>query len=238
MYMATIRNVIIHHAGGAGANDFASTRHHTFETINSYHAERWRDSAPTWQAYRSRLGYHAGYNVLYDPKTRVFKQARMLGEETAAARGRNFDSFHLCIIGNNNKKPNSQGPVDPMQQFMLEDIVAYLYDLINGNTRGVQVAPGTTLNFSIARVYPHREFSNTMCYGTALPDTYFRDQLTKYRSTGKDALKLENDKLKERNVLLQMYLRWYVRAYNQLKSRDLAGRYDDWREDPERIDQS
>lgn len=238
--MSVIKHIVLHHTGGARSNDYASTRHHTFDTINDYHAARWRSERHTWPAYTSKLGHQCGYNVVYDAKTRTFRQARMIGEETAAARGRNFDSFHLCIIGNYNTNPTGSGTVDPLERFMVEDIVSYLDNLINGNTRGVQVASGTTLDLSVARVHPHREFSSTLCYGTGIPDTYFRDQLVKYGAKDSTALQLENKKLRERNALLKTYLKFYIRVYNALKGNQRAvgaERIDDWREDPERIDQ-
>ena len=243
--MSTLNNIIIHHSGGAGANDFASTRHHTVQTINEYHKQRWAASAATWKAYKSMLGYHAGYNVLYDPKTRTFTQTRMIGEETAAVIGKNFDTFHLCIIGNYNKNRHSTGSVDKVTQEMLTDIVTFLHDLVNGNKRKLKVAFGIKVNLSLARIYPHRKFSRTFCYGSAIPDNYYRDMALKYKpevsvpkqeNAGTDQELIE---LKERNVILLRLLKMYIAAYNSLRGKpktSLGGSgIEGWREDPENL---
>lgn len=197
-----VKNIALHHSGGLGNNQYASTQHLTFKDIENYHRYRWN--------FRSTLGEYAGYGVGYDPKTRKWKQWRAIGEEMAAQRGHNFDTFPVLIIGNYQRQPfsNPGKPVDPVTKTMEADVASFLYDLVNGNKRGLAVKPGTTLNFSTTRVYPHRFFNpGTDCYGTFLSDNWARDLLVKYKEVS-----VEDDTvvLKERIKSLQLLIKLYM----------------------------
>lgn len=177
--MSTIKNIAVHHSGGLGSDQFASTRHLTFNSIENAHAGR-RDWFG-YHAHLSSLGYHVGYNFVYDPKTREFTQARAIGEETLAQVGYNFNTISICIIGNYMRKPLTQESVDPMTLQMEADIAHFIRDLINGNKRSYIVAEGTQLSLSESRVYAHRVLQpTTNCYGTFLLDNWARDLLTEY----------------------------------------------------------
>lgn len=179
--MATLKNIAVHHAGGLGNDVYASTRSLTVESINAAHKTRW--NFPSSLKDKNGKPWYFGYNVIYDPKDRSFTQGRALGEETAAQYGYNFDTFSICIIGNYMKKPlgSPAGAVDPFDKQIQEDITLFLFDLINGNKRALKVEPGTTLNFAISRVQPHRFFGQTDCYGSYIADSFFRDQLVAYK---------------------------------------------------------
>ena len=77
------------------------------------------------------------------------------------------------------------------------NVAAYLHKLINGNQENLIVAPNTTLNFSIKRIYAHRFFSNTLCYGMFLANNWAQELVIKYKKPGKVDYKLrfsdEND---------------------------------------------
>lgn len=193
-----IKNIAIHHSGGLGQDNFASTRHLTFANINSFHKQRWN--------FLSSMDMYAGYNAGYDPKTRQFIQWRAIGEETASQKGYNHNTFSLCIIGNYNAINGKS--VDPMTIEMERDIARYLSDLIHGNKRNLVVASGTKVNLSMTRIYPHRFFGNTMCYGTGLIDSWGRNLLTKYK-----VKEVDNDivEMQERLALYQQLLQVYLK---------------------------
>lgn len=174
-----IENIFIHHSGGLGNDNFASTLQTTPQDISKYHKARWNFAS---QYIKDETLRYTGYNVVYDPKTRKFTQCRAIGEETAAVIGYNFNSFHLCIIGNYNKKPLSTESVDPMFTYMVEDITHFLIDLINNNARNLIVAKGLDLKLSKTRIFPHRKAANTMCYGTSLDDNFFLKKVTEYKA--------------------------------------------------------
>ncbi|MEK6883257.1 MAG: hypothetical protein AABY22_26760 [Nanoarchaeota archaeon] len=164
-----IKNISVHHSGGSESNRYFSTAHFTFNEINEYHKQKWN--------FKSSLGSYAGYNAGYDSKSRSFVQWRVIGEETAALFGEHFDTFSLCIIGNFNLKPfgSPRMPVDPMTFNIETDVALYLQDLIEGNKRQLIVSSGTQLDFSYQRVYAHRFFKDTDCYGTFLTNTWARE---------------------------------------------------------------
>lgn len=203
--MATIRNIAIHHAGGLGNDKYASTKHLTVGHINNAHKTRWE--FPSTMKQPNGTPWYFGYNVIYDPKDRSFTQGRALGEETAAQYGYNFDTFSVCIIGNFMRRPmsNPSASVDPLTKQIEEDIVLFLHDLINGNKRRLTVLPGTTVELAIERVRPHRFYQTTECYGTGIPENYFRDLLIQYKPvvvTAPDG-KTKEQILEERNRLMQ-----------------------------------
>jgi len=206
-----IKNIVCHHAGGLGTNDLASTRHLSPEHISRAHKERW--NAPS-EIQDERYRY-AGYNFIYDPKTRLFVQCRAIGEETMAVKGQNFNSIHLCIIGNYNRAM-SGFTIDNLDDDIRQDIVKFLYDLIYGNARGLVLATQEiALDLDPSRVYAHRFFYQTDCYGTGLADTYFRDLLAQYKPMIEETIDTTTEEIRcepvrtltERIGILQMLLR-------------------------------
>lgn len=179
--MSEIKNIALHHAGGSGNDPYASTRHLTVDGINADHKARW--NFPSSLKDPKGTPWYFGYNVIYNPKDRSFTQGRAIGEETAAQFGYNFDTFSICIIGNFMRRPltNPSAPVDPFTQQTKDDITLFLFDLINGNKRGLKIAPGAKISLDIARVWPHRHYGQTDCYGSFISDTFFRDQLVAYK---------------------------------------------------------
>jgi hypothetical protein len=203
--MAKLSNIAVHHSGGSLADPYASTLNLTPQMISSYHRQRWNNYNPSKYVLNESIRW-AGYNVIYDPKTRTFTQCRALGEETMAQYGHNFDTFSLCIIGNYMKDPgNSYGSsVDAMTDEMEDDISRFLTKLINKDYSDVIVAPGTELNFSIARTGPHRMYQQTNCYGTALSNKWIQDLLVEKKIPKANA-EMEK-KLALYKRLLELYL--------------------------------
>jgi len=202
-----ITNIVVHHSGGLGTNNQASTAHLTTAHIEAHHKRKW--------SFLSDLGYYSGYNTIYDPKARAFYERRAVGEETAAQRGHNFDTFSICIIGNFNQRGWTRTSVDPMTKQIEQDVSMYLRDLIDGNKRRLIVSGNSKLRFSIARVYAHRFFSATSCYGTFLSGNWMRDLLVKYDRVelGEEGKRAE---LKEKLALVQMILKLYIKLNDLL----------------------
>lgn len=184
-----MKDIYIHHSGSIGSDKYSSSAHLTPAQINQAHKERWN--------FKSSLGYFGGYNVIYDPKTREFTQHRAIGEETAAQRGYN-NEFSLCIIGNYSRTPIGapKSSVDELKPQTRTDVSEFLFDLINGNIRQLRVHSGTTPNFSIQRVFPHRKVGSTECYGSFLDDTVFKA----------DLINLYTEKIGLLKKLLELYL--------------------------------
>lgn len=183
VYMADIRFIAIHHAGGIASDPYASSLALTPAKVSTAHKARW-DFPSEYMKDPAGKPWYGGYNCIYDPKDRSFTQFRAIGEETAAQYGYNFNTFSVCIIGNYSKRPLGApaGTVDPMTETIKDDIAKFLHDLMEGNRRGLVVAPGTGLDFDISRVHPHRFYQQTECYGTGLDDNLFRDLLVAYNT--------------------------------------------------------
>ncbi len=217
--MGVISYIAVHHSGGIASDPNASSAALTPERISEAHKVRWdfpskfmRQPAPEGQV---NWPWYAGYNVIYDPKTRVFTQTRAIGEETAAQYGYNFNTFSLCIIGNFTVKPGSwpRASVDPMTEQIQHDVTSFLHELIDGNKRNLTVAPGTKIDLAIARVNPHRFYQTTECYGYFLADNLFRDLLIAWKPKEYPIPALE-----KRSTLEQLYLQLIAKLQDILRS--------------------
>jgi len=210
-----ITKIVAHHSGGLGINNQASTRHLTPYQIATHHKNKW--NFPSKFITDPVLKY-GGYNAIYDVKTCTFHQCRGIGEETAAQRGHNSDTFSLCIIGNYNKSTRSSFSVDPITDIMEQDIAIYLQHLINGNKLGLVVASNTRMNFAVSRTYAHRFFSSTECYGTYLSDNWIRNLLIKNRPV--DVYDVDKAViLRERLKLIQLLLKAYSQVADLLRQK-------------------
>lgn len=213
--MRSILNIAVHHAGGTQADYYASSLHMTPAGISEAHKGRWNFPSQYMKDPAGRPWY-GGYNCIYDPKDRTFTQFRAIGEETAAQIGFNFNTFSLCIIGNYMIKPGSwpRASVDPLTEQIQRDVTMFLHDLIDGNKRGLFVAPDTTINLDVSRVHPHRYYqAGTDCYGTFSSDTYFRDLLITFKPVPvppidqrPTAISTSTVTLEQRNALIQSLL--------------------------------
>lgn len=202
--MLNIQNIAIHNAGGVASDPYASAAGLTVLGIDSAHKARWNFPSEYMHSVGATMHY-AGYNFIYDPKTRVFTQTRAIGEETAAQIGHNFDTVSICIIANFQKRPigSPAGTVDPLTAQIKEDVTMFLFDLINGNKRSVFIVPGTTVNLSVYRVMPHRFYqAGTECYGSGLNDTIFRDALIAYKPAAYNPQPVITITLEERNKVI------------------------------------
>lgn len=189
--MAKIRNIAIHHSGGVGNNNYASSFNLTWEQVNAAHKARW--NFPSEHIENS----YGGYNFIYDPKTGFFHQFRAIGEETAAQIGYNFDTVSVCIIGNYSINPKTGFSVDILTPRTEENIAKFVLNLISGE-HGYLIKPGTKIELSTSRVFPHRHYQpSTECYGTALSNSWIQDVLAKYS-------KVETSgELRRRNALMR-----------------------------------
>ncbi|MEK7179902.1 MAG: peptidoglycan recognition family protein [Patescibacteria group bacterium] len=166
--MAILRNIILHHAGPIGTNPFSSSLHLTWQHIDNAHKERWN--------FISAMGFFGGYNIYIDQVGNI-KQFRLLGEETAAQKGYNFDSISICLSGNFTEGVDQ--PTDA-QKMTLKRVLQFLLDRTPERI-GLKVSRGTVLDLSLDRIKPHREFSSTTCYGN-LPDNWGQTLLYDYNS--------------------------------------------------------
>ena len=156
-----ITDICLHHSGGIGTDDLASSAQLTVFDIDRAHKERWN--------FPSTLGKYAGYNFIIDPKDLSVTQHRAIGEETAAQQGHNFDTVSICVIG------NYSAGVDRMTPETERILTNLMDDLIFGRTEKYAVLPGAELALSVARINPHRFYGQTTCNGTALPDSWGRN---------------------------------------------------------------
>ena len=89
---------------------------------------------------------------------------------------------------------------------IVDDITLFLHDLIDGNKRNLVVAPNTKMSFSISRIYAHRFFGFTNCYGTFLSDSWARDLLVQFKPVPNNVIK----PLKERLRLVQKIMQLLI----------------------------
>lgn len=159
-----IDKIILHHAGGLGTNNLASTQNLTVKNIDLAHRDRWPD-------FKSSLGYFVGYTFVIE-KDGTLTQTRAIGEETAHTIGQNTSSVGIMIMGNFEKGVN----IPTIEQKMR--LKSLLNNLLTNQPLNVHVVPGTILDMSPSRIYPHRHFAQTSCYGSSLSDIWFKDMVS------------------------------------------------------------
>jgi hypothetical protein len=209
--MLKITDIVLHHSGTIGSDPFVSSVHLTPAKISDAHQARW--NFPSKHMTRNDgKPWYAGYTIIYSPRDRTFTQTRAIGEEGAHAIGANFSSVGICIISNFMQRNGVR--IDPLTPQIEEDITRFVHDLINGNKRGLFVAPGTQLSLAISRVNPHRFYQTTSCYGNSITDTHFRDLLVKY--TPPVAPPSSTLTLEERNRMIQVLMQSYLALLDQL----------------------
>lgn len=159
-----ITKIGTHHFGPTSPdNPLSSSKNLTEAQIESAHKARTFN--------KSNLGWHIGYNVIIW-RDGSWKQYRELGEQTAAATGSNFNTFHICMAGN-----FTLGVESPTVE-QIKSLTTIIRALIENNPQsiGIKVAIGQTYSFSAYEIYPHRVLqpNHTSCHGTCLGDNYGR----------------------------------------------------------------
>lgn len=146
-----IKGLGFHHFGGLRDDRYYSTQNLTEEHIR--------------QAHKLRGFRDIGYTAIIWPDE--LTQYRLVGDETAAIKGKNFDYIYVAPAGNFTRKPDGT-LVDTLTPFQLDtaqNLEIWAYE--NG-------IPLRMIGF------PHRRFSNTECFGNGLPDDYFSNLLIPY----------------------------------------------------------
>lgn len=165
--MQEILNIGLHNYGGLASNPLASTQDMTTDAINAAHKMRWPEM-------KSSLGSWIGYNLVIK-KDGTFLQTRLIGEETCAATGSNFNTFHICLAGN--FKDGSKDFPTEAQKVTLKNILnAALSGREPLKALGIESTVMSNLNFAVSRIYPHRilQPNHTECYGNSIPDDWAR----------------------------------------------------------------
>lgn len=110
--------------------------------------------------FKSSLGLYVGYTYEIAANGTV-RQARAIGEETAAVIGYNFNSVSICLDGNFDIEKPTIAQMKALRALLVEIM----------GMKGVTV--------SIRNVLPHRgsydllhEPEQKSCYGRLLPDTW------------------------------------------------------------------
>jgi len=160
----------VHHSGPTSpSNPYSSSKNLTESQINKAHQSR--------DFNRSNLGYYIGYNVIIYPDG-TWKQYRLLGEQTAASTGSNFNTFHICLLGN-----FTVGVDSPTKEQVasLKSIIAALIENYPSSI-GIKTVAGQQYHFSAYNIFPHRALqpNHTSCYGSVLGDNWARDIAFQY----------------------------------------------------------
>lgn len=159
----------VHHSGPMSPTDpYSSSRNLSEAVINSSHKAR--------DFNLSQMGFYIGYNVVIYPDG-SWKQYRLLGEQTAAATGSNFDTFHFCLIGNFTMAGRDNVDVPTTKQ--IATLTQLMRALLDGRPEsvGIKTVGGQEFAFTAYNVFPHRVLqpNHTSCYGDLLPDNWARN---------------------------------------------------------------
>lgn len=170
-----ITKIGVHHSGPLSPTaTYQSGKGLTEASINSAHKAR------TFNL--SQMGFYIGYNVvIYEDGT--WKQYRLLGEQTAAATGSNFNTFHICMIGNFTLKPDGTMVERPTTE-QLKTLKLLITTLIENkpSTIGIKTVLGQDYSFTAYDIFPHRVLQpkHTSCYGNVLDDNFARNIAFEY----------------------------------------------------------
>jgi len=202
--MNTIKYIAVHAFGGLAHDPKAKTAHLTEKHINEAHKQRWPD-------FPSKLnGSYIGYNVIIWPDG-SFKQFRMVGEETAAQKGNNFDTISICLAGN-----FTQGVESPTieQEKTLRRLCKNILNSGISLIDELVVHPSATIACSSSRIYPHRVLqpNHTECYGSALSDDWAR--LIVLAKETEDEKQKTIDELRAQITILQQIIQVLLKIKN------------------------
>jgi len=166
--MTTIKYFAVHHAGGLGNNIHASTQDLTLEHVNNAHQRRW-------PRFKSELGFWVGYNAIIFPTGKLI-QTRLIGEETAAQKFHNKDTFSVLVMGNHTKQFFG-GLVDTPTREAIATLQEVGTALLNKDPEfvGLKMKAGTVLDIKLKDVVPHRVLQWSACYGNGLANSWARN---------------------------------------------------------------
>lgn len=156
-----------HHSGPIGDRKFSPSQNQPLAAIETAHKERGFNM--------SELGYYTGYTFVLPPDGPPV-QTRKIGEMTCGATGFNFNTVHICMLGNFTL--NARGlPVEVPTARQKLDFLNICMKLLRKDLSGFEVNAGTEIDCNLSRILPHRilQPNHTSCYGDYFPDTWARD---------------------------------------------------------------
>lgn len=136
-----LNKIVVHHTGVSYEENPDQ-----FNQTNEYHKKLWN--------FKSSLGLYGGYNYEIS-KTGVVRQFRKDGEETAAVKGHNLNSIHICLDGNFDAEFPTIDQLNSLKELLLKKCAEY--------------------DIPYTEIYPHRKYAGKTCYGSKLSDTWARD---------------------------------------------------------------
>jgi N-acetyl-anhydromuramyl-L-alanine amidase AmpD len=168
------KKIIIHHYGGVN-----STQHFTAEDVDAWHALRWPNF--TSKQFRNEKGalYHVGYHYVVEASGKVV-QCRGHDEEGAHCIGMNRSSIGICVAGS-----FDYGLDKPTKE--QQDAVVKLYTKLKYHFP----------HLTVEDVEPHRFYATKTCWGSSLPDDYWRGIIKSNIDTSDEQEKSEMKKTVE-----------------------------------------
>ena len=165
-----IKHLVIHNSGGLINNPYASTQHLSVKDIDTAHKIRW--------GVKSSMGWYCGYTIVIEANGKL-TQTRAIGEEGIHAKGHNFDSIGILLMGNFTAGVDQ--PTFP-QELALKNL---LIRLLNKNFEGLNIFGQKEIFYNnfvadIKDIVPHRALCETTCYGSGLTDDWARNLVKGY----------------------------------------------------------
>ena len=171
--MKLISFIGVHHFGGLQDDPAFVSSALTVQDIDRAHRERFGETFPNGDPVQSSLGYHVGYTLIIWPDG-TWTQTRKVGEQTAAARGYNFNTIHVALAGN--FTAGIERPTHQQEATLISLLDAALTGTYALKQFGLTFENDTSAVIDPTKVLPHRLFpgSMTQCYGSALDDAWVR----------------------------------------------------------------
>ena len=165
--MKLISFIGVHHFGGLQDDPAFVSSALTVQDIDRAHRGRFGED------FKSSLGYWVGYTLIVWPDG-TWTQTRKVGEQTAAARGYNFNTIHVALAGN--FTAGIERPTHQQEATLISLLDAALTGTYALKQFGLTFENDTSAVIDPTKVLPHRLFpgSMTQCYGSALDDVWLR----------------------------------------------------------------
>lgn len=160
--MTTIKYIALHHGGGLQNDIYAKSQHLGWERIDQAHKDRWN--------FISGLGFYGGYNF-YISVDGTYKQFRLIGEETAAQIGYNFNCVSFCTAGNFIERNGIR--IEQPTEAQIKTLKMLMKKIIDKDFNGLYIAPNTVIDVPLSSVHPHSFYQQTQC--NCFPDAWGRE---------------------------------------------------------------
>ncbi len=183
--------IIVHNTGGLVDNPNYDSSDLTFEQVNKYH--KWKYN------YISNLGFYIGYHYFIE-KDGTVHQGRADMEMGAHCKGINDMSIGIGLAGNFDITTPTCKQIASLKELLSELMQRH--------------------NIARSKIFPHRHFANTRCYGINLSDVWAMNLVPEIDHDKDEQIKELKTKITLMERLIQLYMKLYILIKGRQDNKD------------------